>query len=53
MTGTRCSIASERAVNRLVRFGCRLERERQLLGFGDRHHRADDAAHQREELDFA
>jgi hypothetical protein len=47
------AISPERAVNRLVRFGCSLERERQLLSFGDRHHRADDAAHQREELDLA
>jgi hypothetical protein len=36
-----------------VRFRRRFECERQLLGFGHRHHGADDAAHQGEELDVA
>jgi hypothetical protein len=46
-------IFSKRAVDRLVRFRRRLECERQLLGFGNRNHRADDAAHQGKELDLA
>jgi hypothetical protein len=47
------AISSPRAVDRLVGFRRRFERERQLLGLGHRHHRADDAAHQSEELDLA
>jgi hypothetical protein len=45
-------IFSKRAVDRLVGFRRRLERERQLLRFGHRHHGADDAAHQGKELDL-
>ncbi len=46
-------IGAQRGVDRLVRLRRRFECERHLLRFGDRHHRADDAAHQGEELDFA
>src|SRR5262249_24596512 len=46
-------IAAERPIDRLVRLRRRLEGERHLLGLRHRHDRADDAAHEREELDFA
>jgi hypothetical protein len=46
-------IRAERAVHRLVRVGRRPEGERDLLHLGDRHHRAEDAAHQREEVNLA
>jgi len=46
-------IGAERAVDRLVGLGGGPECEWHLLHFGHRHHRADDAAHQGEKLDFA
>ena len=46
-------IAAERPIDRLVRLRRRLEGEWYLLGLRHRHDRADDAAHESEELDFA
>ena len=46
-------VAAERPIDRLVRLRRRLEGEWDLLGLRHRHDRADDAAHEREELDFA
>jgi len=46
-------IAAERPVDRLVRITRGCKRERHLLCLCDRHHRADDAAHQRKKLDLA
>ena len=45
--------AAKRPVHRLVGMGGRAERERHLLDFGSRHDGAENAAHQREELNLA
>jgi hypothetical protein len=46
-------IGAERSVDCVKSLGGGLEREGRLLDFRHRHYRADDPAHQREELDLA
>src|SRR6516164_11002256 len=46
-------IAAERTIDRLVSIARGCKRKRHLLRLGHRHYRADDAAHEREELDLA
>ena len=46
-------VGTQRAVGRGVRLGCRPERKGDLLHLGDRHRLPQDAAHQREEVEFA
>ena len=46
-------VVAERALHDVMDLGVVLERERQPLDLGDRHDLADDAAHQRHELELA